>query len=255
MNVPREHRCRLLVDRAADGAWNMAVDELLAASVAEHAEEGCALRFYQWSRPTLSLGYFQSTPDEYRAQVERNEIDLVRRASGGGAILHDRELTYAFVVALDHPLAADAETLYRRFHAALVTVLARHQVDAELCNNRDLRSAADQPFLCFERRAGGDVVVGGAKIAGSAQRRQRQAILQHGSVLLATSPHAPHVPGLYEASLFRLTAEELALEWQRELAVLLRLRFVERGLSESELANAADLVRGKYGCAKWTLAR
>ncbi|MBX3411423.1 MAG: lipoate--protein ligase family protein [Pirellulales bacterium] len=255
MNLATAHRCRLLVDPPGGAAWNMAVDELLAIGVAEPNELGCALRFYQWEKPTLSLGYFQSLPPDYRDMVERGELALVRRASGGGAILHDRELTYSFVVGIEHPLAADAETLYRHCHAALVTVLARSKVSAELAEHREARPPAEQPFLCFERRAPGDVVVGPSKIAGSAQRRQRQAILQHGSILLATSLHAPQIPGLREISQFQGSPDSLAHELQKELATQLRLAFEMRPLSSTERATAGALVETRYGNRDWTLAR
>lgn len=255
MNVATLHRCRLVVDPPGEAAWNMAVDELLASRVAEAGELGGALRFYQWKTPTLSLGYFQSTPPEYRAKVEQGMLSLVRRASGGGAILHDRELTYSFVVALDHPLAADAETLYRRCHAALVAVLAGHKVSATFAELRDEQPPAEQPFLCFERRAPGDVVVGLSKIAGSAQRRQRQAILQHGSVLLGSSPHAPQVLGLREITHFQGSAESLARDLQGELAAQLQLEFALQPLNEWEQSAAAALARDKYGSDTWNFAR
>jgi lipoate-protein ligase A len=255
MNVAPVHRCRLLIDPPGDGAWNMAVDDLLSSKLEEAPAGGCMLRFYQWSRPTLSLGYFQTIPDEYRARVERGELQLVRRASGGGAIVHDHELTYAFVVPFSHPLAADAETLYRRVHAALVTVLAGIQITACVSDQRDERAPVDQPFLCFERRAGGDVVVHGAKIAGSAQRRQRLGILQHGSILLGVSQHAPQLPGLAEVSKAVLSPDKLARDLQAELAKLLRLEFDTRPLSDAERAQAAQIVREKYGLERWTFAR
>jgi len=255
MNVATLHRCRLIVDPPGDAAWNMAVDELLASRVAEAGEPGCTLRFYQWEKPTLSLGYFQSIPPEYQAKVERGGLSLVRRTSGGGAILHDRELTYSLVVALDHPLAADAETLYRRCHAALVAVLARHHVSAMLAEQRDARPPTEQPFLCFERRAPGDVVVGPSKVAGSAQRRQRQSILQHGSILLSRSADAPQVPGLREIASFEGSPESLARELQTELAVQLQLAFVVHPLDEMERTAAVALAQGKYGSAAWNFAR
>jgi len=255
MNVALVHRCRLIIDPPGDGAWNMAVDDVLASTIAESAEEGCTLRFYQWTRPTLSLGYFQSLPGEYRARVEQGEIQLVRRASGGGAILHDCELTYALVVALSHPLAADAETLYRRVHSALVAVLTRLNVAAAVCDEREERAPADQPFLCFERRAGGDVVVQRAKIAGSAQLRQRHGILQHGSILLAKSRYTPHLPGLADISGANLTPDALARDLQLELAEQLQLEFQSRQLSEVERALAAQVVHEKYALERWTLSR
>src|SRR5688500_20216584 len=93
---------RLLLDVPAPGAWNMAVDEALLESAA--LENRCTLRFYRWSEPTLSLGYFQRYEDR-RQHAASLSCACVRRASGGGAILHDHELTYSLAVPPTHPLA------------------------------------------------------------------------------------------------------------------------------------------------------
>src|SRR5262245_38911762 len=111
------HACRLLIDSAAPGDWNMAVDEALSESAA--AGEGCTWRFYTWAIPTLSLGYFQ--PHAQRSSHSPSQSSaMVRRLSGGGAIVHDRELTYSVAAPAGHPLATDAESAYRAVHTALV---------------------------------------------------------------------------------------------------------------------------------------
>ena len=123
---PSPHR--LLIDPPGSGAWNMAVDETLLEWAAECG--GCAWRFYQWSEPTLSLGYFQAF-DAEKSCVPFSAI--VRRLTGGGAILHDRELTYSLVVPAGHALAARRETLYDAVHRSLIETLAGFGVTAALC--------------------------------------------------------------------------------------------------------------------------
>src|SRR4051812_39572627 len=94
-------RCSLIIDAPADGAWNMALDEALL-----HAAESdgtATLRFYGWREPTLSLGYFQKHVDRALHSASEN-CTLVRRTSGGGAILHDRELTYSIALPKSHRL-------------------------------------------------------------------------------------------------------------------------------------------------------
>ena len=176
--------CRWLFDKPAPGAWNMAVDEVLL----EDAESGVAtLRCYGWSKPTLSLGYFQRTAG--RADHPASLVcPLVRRASGGGAILHDAELTYSFAAPIADRLGASAAGLYEAIHGAIVETLARFAVVANAFPGPAEEAASS--FLCFQRRAAGDLMVGQSKIVGSAQRRHRQAILQHGSVLLGASRFA-----------------------------------------------------------------
>src|SRR4051794_22517252 len=94
--------CRLIVDSPADGAWNMALDEALLIDA--ETSGVASLRFYSWREPTLSLGYFQRHTDRAGHAASAGCL-LVRRASGGGAILHDRELTYSIALPQAHPLA------------------------------------------------------------------------------------------------------------------------------------------------------
>lgn len=204
---------RLIVDPPATGAWNMAVDEAL---LEQAAHEGCVtLRFYEWAEPTLSLGYFQSHEDR-KLHPPSADCPLVRRQSGGGAILHDRELTYSLIVPPGHELTRDALKLYSTLHDTIIdTIVDKIKISSsKLSSNwmpqlwavRPNESGSNElnqpePFLCFQRRAAGDVVLAHPdgshhKIVGSAQRRRRGAILQHGSILLDRSPAAPELPGM-----------------------------------------------------------
>lgn len=211
--------CRLIVDEPADGAWNMAVDETLLQTADEH--HLATLRFYRWIEPTLSLGYFQ--PYVARALHPASlTCPVVRRSTGGGAIVHDQELTYSF----SFPLlggATDSTVWYRVFHETLIQVFAciepsihvaqwsTAKLDAPACKHT--QGPLPEPFLCFQRRSAEDVVVGPWKIAGSAQRKRRGAILQHGSVLLRRSPAAPELPGWFEQSKSMQTIQSLIEHW------------------------------------------
>lgn len=241
----------LIIDPPAAGSWNMGVDEMLMERA---AEQGIGtLRFYEWSPATLSLGYFQNAEDRLGHEASL-ACPLVRRSSGGGAILHDRELTYSISLPIGHPLAADAETLYRRIHGLLLATLADFEITAHL-NARALVSLGGEPFLCFQRRAVGDVVLDDFKICGSAQRRRRGAILQHGSILLARSPAAPELPGIAELASRSITAAELRdalLERWRENLSPLRLR---EPLSTSERTATERHIGDKYGTETWTKRR
>ena len=108
--MPASRECRLLRDAAGEGAWNMAVDEALLESAATN--NSMTLRLYAWSEPTLSLGYFQRYEDR-RLHPESLACTCTRRSSGGGAILHDRELTYSLSVPPDHPMVRTAPLSYR----------------------------------------------------------------------------------------------------------------------------------------------
>lgn len=174
------------------------------------------LRFYRWSSPTVSLGYFQRFKD-FQAYLEgiglassEFPLSVVRRATGGGAIVHHHDWTYSIAMSADQSKAighGHSNSLYDSAHRAVVAWLKRFEIEAELWSQNltgQSKSASQTencgakgcPFLCFQRRHAGDVVLAGFKIMGSAQRRLASAILQHGSLLLATSPFADSLPGV-----------------------------------------------------------
>ena len=182
----------LMVEPAArSGSWNMATDEyLLEAALSDGLK---AVRMYRWEEPTVSLGYFQKSDDEALSTTFRN-LATVRRLSGGGAILHHHELTYSFVLPADDPLTREPTELYSRVHTAIIDVLQTFGADCSMRGEDNSKS--DEPFLCFIRGDRHDIHCSGHKVVGSAQRRRKGAVLQHGSILLEHSPHAPEIPGL-----------------------------------------------------------
>lgn len=184
--------CRLLLEAEPNsGAWNMAVDEVLLDTAATDGQ--ATFRWYRWSEPAVSLGYFQD-PAEIQAIAELAGLPRVRRLSGGGAILHDREWTYSFAVPPHQPLFHHPEALYDLVHEAMISVLQQLGCSAEARGTTTKQ--LPEPLLCFSRRDAHDVVWQGAKILGSAQRRRRGAVLQHGSLLLRHSEFTPEHPGL-----------------------------------------------------------
>jgi lipoate-protein ligase A len=246
--------CRLMIDEPAAGAWNMAVDEALLESAA--SDGICTLRFYGWSEPTLSLGYFQRQTDRQQHAASL-DCPLVRRLSGGGAILHDDELTYSFAAPATFRGSAHAQSLYDAFHLSLVEVLSGWGVQARLWEQSSELPADEEPFLCFQRRAVGDVVLddpqtGSFKVAGSAQRRRRGAVLQHGSLLLRASRVAPELPGLERVmEVERFSQRECRGAWSKALAGRLELNLTAGGLSPRETAQARTMKSDKYDSASW----
>ena len=192
-------------DEPAPGPENMAADELMADEAV--ATGGVLVRLYGWAGPSVSLGGFQPLA-EARACEALAGLPIVRRPSGGGAILHGSDLTYAVAVPRDHPWGGDPQVLYDAFHESLAAELRDRGVAAALHPGRDRAAGDEGRLLCFDRRARGDLVVqatgrdpDGHKIMGSAQRRLRGAVLQHGSLLtrsLASVAEAARHPGLVE---------------------------------------------------------
>jgi lipoate-protein ligase A len=241
---------RVIHDVPAAGDWNMAVDETLVESVADAGTP--TLRLYGWSPATLSLGYFQSLAD--RAQHSASAAcPVARRPSGGGAILHDRELTYCLVLPADFPVARQVQQLYRIVHESLRAVLAEQKITVELRENTI--SISPEPFLCFQRQAEGDLLFQGVKVCGSAQRRHAGAVVQHGSLLLAASPYAPELPGLQELSGQAVSALEVANLLERDLSRRLGFDSVDHQLTEAEHARAERTRQSKYASMGWTAKR
>jgi lipoate-protein ligase A len=262
---------QLLLDPPAAGVWNMAVDEALLEAAAAAGQ--CTLRFYQWAEPTLSLGYFQAYADREQHAASRHAA-VVRRTSGGGAIMHDFDVTYSLAVPEHHALAANRLRTYKVVHNALIEVLAGLGIEASLfapsdtagpsggttglldnCGTDPVTRTPREPFLCFQRRAPGDVLVRGEKIAGSAQRRCRGAVLQHGSVLLARSAAAPELAGLKELTARPILVEEFIQAWLQELSTALAIRWQSGTLSETARQRANQLAAEKYGSPVWTNSR
>jgi lipoate-protein ligase A len=244
--------CRLIECPPARGEWNMAVDAALMESVASSGE--CCLRFYAWSEPTVSLGYFQAF-DGRQAHAASRNCPLVRRSTGGGAIVHDREITYSFIVPAVHRLVARAQSLYRFVHQALVDAMSNWGLEAVIFDHQPAPPVDEEPFLCFQRRGVGDVVLSGWKIAGSAQRRRRGAVLQHGSVLLGRSSSAPELPGLVEVGGREIGCEELANAWRARLSRQCQICWHHSPLDELEVMRATQLVEEIYSRPDWTHRR
>jgi lipoate-protein ligase A len=239
---------RLIVDPPQAGAWNMAVDEALLHSAAAGV---ITLRFYQWSEPTLSLGYFQAAAERESHAASRS-CPLVRRASGGGAILHHHELTYSFAAPVSGRFPAAFRQLYLAFHQSLIEALEVLGLRLRLGGNK---AECGSAFLCFSRRTPFDVLLDEGKICGSAQRRFRGAVLQHGSVVLRTSPFAPEIAGMDALGGVTPEPDWLVEGWISRLEPRLGLSVSEAELTPAEAAFSGEVATMRFACDQWTYRR
>ena len=243
---------RLLVDPAMGAAANMARDQALLDAAGAGAAP--VLRFYRWSPAAISLGYFQPIDDWRRESLSR--LDLVRRPTGGGAILHDDELTYSLAVPADWPIVQHRPTrLYKLAHRAIRDTLNALGLDAPA----DFHPGPEQgnsrrgPFFCFARRHRMDLLIGGDKVVGSAQRRAAGAILQHGSIILRRLPPQP-CTGVNDHLAAPVTPAALIDAIAPAMARVLEVELVSSQYSDAELAGAAEHER-RYGSDAWTNQR
>ena len=263
---------RLLVDAPADGATNMAVDEAILNGVIEGYSLP-TLRFYAWLPPCLSLGRNQPGSDVDWAACRAAGVDVVRRPTGGRAILHTDELTYSVVLLQTDPRAAgDVVESYRRLSEGLLAGLRRLGVDATQATGQRTE-ATTLSAVCFETPSDYEITVGGRKLVGSAQCRTRGGVLQHGALPLwgdltriVSYLNLGHDQREAQRRILRqraITLEEALgrtvpfLEVARALAEgfaeALFLNLTPGKLSDYERALAVELRQSRYAAPEWTV--
>ena len=268
---------RLLISLPAHGALNMATDEAIVEAVARK-DAPPTLRFFAWNPPCISLGYAQPLSDVDPERLAERGWDVVRRPTGGRAILHTDELTYSAIAPLDEPrVFGGVLESYRRLSAGLLRgverlgLLARSDSAAE-SDFASLDMEGGQP-ICFETPSRYEITAMDKKLIGSAQVRKRGVVLQHGTLPLTgdiariCDALAFAGEGDREAAKARLrqrattVAEVLGYEigWGTAaeamaagFAEALDLRLVPGRLSADEATQADRLVAEKYGFAGWT---
>jgi lipoate-protein ligase A len=262
---------RFIVDDACTGARNMALDHALARR-ARPAE--AVLRLYAWRTPTVSFGRNEPAAGRYSGSVARAlGMDCVRRPTGGRAVLHDREVTYA-VVAREGALGGPREA-YRRINEAIAVGL--RTLGAPVTVVERGTALAPDAGPCFRAPAAGEIVARGRKLVGSAQARLEGALLQHGSIVLAGDQSRlealrsdrASTEALYggdgPATLAGLVGTDPCSpdDLARRVTDALRGSFEdafggswkEEGFTPGELAEADELEARLYGSAEWTWRR
>lgn len=266
---------RVIDDQPTLGATNMAVDEAILIAVGAGAAPP-TLRLYGWRVPCLSIGYGQRARDADGDRLAALGWGMVRRLTGGRAILHADELTYSVCVPMEHPLAQiGLIESYRQISAALIAALER--LGASVRADRAEKSDAPPSPVCFETPSHYEITVNGRKLVGSAQVRRKQALLQHGTLPLtgditrivdalaytdetareaARALVGQRAITLENALDGRVIAREQAAQVVAEsFAQVFQVDLVAGGLAEVERAHADQLARAVYGHDDWTFRR
>ena len=261
---------RLILDAPGPGASNMAVDEALVESV-DAGRSVPVLRLYRWRPPCLSLGFAQPVEAADAAFCAAHGVDVVRRPTGGRAVLHHLELTYAVLAPLGRgPFTHDLQAAYRAICRALVAGLHALGVPAELSGEPGGGHIRPTELIpCFVGPAAGEVVTHGRKLVGSAMRRVGGSILQHGSILEGWN-------GVLQAGCLGLPNDASLRPAVNTLADVLGAAPGPEALAEAivggfagtfgvsfalsepaprERARAELLVRERYGNERWTVRR
>jgi lipoate-protein ligase A len=241
---------RLLPQQEADGVLHMATDETMLASAAAGL---ASLRFYTWSRATLSLGYFQKAASRLD-WGDLSQLPWVRRPSGGGAIIHDQELTYALALPAGpawQPKGHRGSGFIAFMHEIIATAFAPFGINLTLAEGPRKHDS----FLCFECVAHGDLLMGEDKVVGSAQRRHRAALLQHGSVLLQRSRYTPQLPGTNDLSGRTITPTQLAQAITVAVSKHTCWRLQTDRWSDAEAKTCRSLGMDRYSQPAWNARR
>lgn len=217
-----EKAWRLIIDGAREPAMNMAIDEAMMAKVADGSSMP-ALRIYKWLNPCVSVGKFQL----YKAEAG---TEVVRRPTGGGSVPHGASgMTYSLVYREGlQGISKGAAASYKQIHGCVAAALASLGIDARLMGER---SAQERPFgECFSSPVPADVMVGGRKVAGAAQRRKNGAVLHQGEVSLDLDVSGKWSYNNVQTAFINCLSERLGLE------------FLETRVSEEEEGLAKELV-------------
>ncbi len=257
---------RLLRSGPADGATNMAIDEAILRAVTVGVAPP-TLRLYAWQPPCLSLGRAQPLADVDQEALRAAGFDLVRRPTGGKAILHADELTYSVIVPEAEPrVAGGIVESYCRLSAGLVRGLALLGVAGVEVSGQTQERVSRGP-VCFEEPSDYEIVAGGRKLVGSAQMRTRGVVLQHGALplwgdiaricaLLTARPDPQYVRAratTVEETVGRKAAwDEAADGLAAGFAEALNLRLEAGVLTDEERAWAEELRAQKYAADAWT---
>lgn len=261
----------LFTPEPARGAWNMAVDEATLEAVGR-GESLPTLRLYAWNPPCLSLGYAQPFTDVDLPRLQARGWEVVRRPTGGRAVLHTDELTYSVIAPPDEPrVTGTVLESYQRLAAALVEALRLLSLPVAMQERSGRNSFTANP-VCFETPSTYEITVDGKKLIGSAQARRQEGVLQHGSLPLtgdltrilqvlvfpdeaSRSRAAVHLlerATTVETALRRaVTWTEAAQAFQTALSKILTLNLHNADLSPTEKKRAEELVTSKYAHAAW----
>jgi lipoate-protein ligase A len=271
---------RFIDSKENDPATNMAIDE---AMLLLHSQGKIppTIRFYGWNPPTLSIGYFQRVENEVDLEaIKEYGLGLVRRPTGGRAVLHQHELTYSVVLSESHPSVPSSVTeAYRVMSVGLLYGFRELGLEAtfslpDSIPSSDLKETRSS--VCFDSPSRYELVVEGKKVAGSAQTRQKGVILQHGSILLdideellfkvcrfpservkerLRSKFSEKAVTINQLCSTPVTIEKVKAAFKKGFEQGFGIQLLEEGLTNEEIELTKELVSNKYSSDRWNFKK
>jgi len=228
-----------------DAYTNMAIDEAIFA-IREKLGLPASLRFYSWKPAAISIGYFQRIEDPSLKEYKRQKLTIVRRFTGGGAIFHRREITYALACSThEFPTFRDITKTQQLVHKAIILGLQNLGIRAELERKQSKRP---DPYFCFVSPSKNDVVDDGRKIVGSAQRRRNRAFFQHGSIVMDSKITPESRKGGKDREKI---IDSLVWGFEKGLGI----RLLPGHLTKQEVKLSQELKEIKYSTRNWNYRR
>jgi len=272
----RIEKLRFLDSGINNGYFNMALDEVLSNKVSENLSEP-VLRFYQWDPACLSLGYFQKTELEIDFDgLKKHNVDLVRRQTGGRAVLHDHELTYSIILPLDiEGIGLSINESYKIISQGLLLGLQKLGLKPIL--QKPLEKAVPHTSsACFDAPSSYELLCNNKKIIGSAQKRFTKVLLQHGSIPLTMDVNKLFDCLIFEnddrkklmkryfsmkaTSIFEVAQKEFPMDYIKECflegfkeAFSANIEYSE--LSEEEIIETSGMMTAKYSTDQWNILK
>lgn len=257
---------RMIIQGPGHAFYNMAIDEAISQAVRKKLSPP-TLRLYEWDRPSVSIGYFQKASVVDTGHCAQMGYPIVRRLTGGRAVLHDAELTYSVTSLFDASLFENnLLKTYAVISNALLRALKRNGIDAEMSERKKHNPGNNSP-ACFKSVSYGEIKINGKKVIGSAQKRYRDGFLQHGSILLSFDPRAMGNVLIHDASpdfsdiggirdyAPRLSRDQLLCSLKEAFEKELGLKLVSDNPSRFESELARELEKNRYATEIWNFAR
>ncbi|MBW2984781.1 lipoate--protein ligase family protein [Candidatus Woesearchaeota archaeon] len=252
---------RLIDTGYNNAAMNMAIDEALLESKLP------VLRVYQWKPAALSLGYFQNIRDINLKECKKRNVDIVRRITGGKTVLHDKELTYSFIID-EKSMPKSVIESYKIISKGILHALKSLGINVSM--KKSVKKNKNKSAVCFNEPSYYEIVVNGKKIVGSAQTRRKGKLLQHGSILLDVDYdklislfNMGNKEEIIKLSKQRITSikkfnKKISLEkikkyLKQGFEKNLKVKLFDDELTDNEIKLAKKLAKDKYSTKKWNL--
>jgi len=253
---------RMIIQGPENAFFNMALDESISEAVREHSSPP-TLRLYRWDTPSLSIGHFQKISDIDTDYCSSKNYPVVRRQTGGRAILHDEELTYSLSAPKGLPMFGESlMENYTMISRALIAALHANNISARASFERKKGTMQRDP-ACFKAVSFAEITIDGKKLIGSAQKRFSNGFMQHGSILfdldtvklsrILRYKNSEEFSGIGTMKEYapELSYEDLAVSLKSSFEKTLGVKLITDNPTKQELNMAGKLQKEKYSSKKW----